>query len=41
MPLDIERGLGPDDFVLDGDSAPPPRKGDGAPDFWPMFIVAI
>ena len=33
MPLGTEVGLGPGDFVLDGDPAPPPQKGDGAPNF--------
>jgi len=27
MPLGMEVGLGPDDFVLDGDPAPLPKKG--------------
>jgi len=27
MPLGTEVGLGPGDFVLDGDAAPPPQKG--------------
>ena len=27
----MEVGLGPSDFVLDGDKAPPPQKGGGAP----------
>jgi len=40
MPLDMEVGLGPGDFVLDGDPAPPPQKGGGAPHFRPMFTVA-
>jgi len=31
MTLGMEVGLGPDDFVLDGDSAPPPQKGGRAP----------
>jgi len=31
MPLDMEEGLCPGDFVLDGDPAPPLRKGGGAP----------
>jgi len=31
MPLGMELGLGPGDFVLDGNSAPPPQKGGGAP----------
>jgi len=35
MPLDMEEGLGPGDFVLDGDPAPPPKKGGGAPS--PIF----
>jgi len=40
MPLGMEVGLGPGDFVLDGDPAPLPQKGGGAPNFWPMFIMA-
>jgi len=27
----MEVGLGPGDFVLDGDPAPPPKKGSGGP----------
>jgi len=27
----MEVGLGPGDFVLDGEPAPPPQKGDRAP----------
>ena len=27
MPLGMEIGLSPEDFVLDGDPAPPPQKG--------------
>ena len=30
MPLGMEVGLGPGDFVLGGDPAPPPQKGGGA-----------
>jgi len=30
MPLAMEVGLGPGDFVLDGDPASPPPKGGGA-----------
>ena len=30
MPLGVEVGLGPGDFVLDGDPAPP-KKGGTAP----------
>ena len=33
MPLGMEVGLGPGDFVLDGDPAPRPQKGGGAPKF--------
>jgi len=33
MPLDVEVGLGPGDFVLDEDPASPPQKGGGAPKF--------
>jgi len=32
MPLGMEIGLGPGDFVLDGDPAPP-RKGTAATQF--------
>jgi len=31
MSLGMEVGLGPGDFVLDGDPAAPPQKGGGAP----------
>jgi len=40
MPLGMEVGLGPGDFVLDGDPAPPSQKGGGASKFGPMSIVA-
>ena len=33
MSLGMEQGLGPGDFVLDGDAAPPPQKGGRAPKF--------
>ena len=33
MPLGVELSLGPGDFVLDGDPAPPPQKAGGAPKF--------
>jgi len=39
MPLGMEVGLGPGDFVSDGDPAPP-KKGSEPPNFWPMFIVS-
>ena len=39
MPIGMEVGLGPGDFVLDGDSAPLPEMGTD-PQFWPMYIVA-
>ena len=39
MPLVMEVGLSPGDFVLDGDPAPP-QKGGGTPQFWPMSILA-
>ena len=38
MPFGIEVGLGPGDFVFDGDAATPRKKG--TPNFWPMPIVA-
>jgi len=42
MPLGKEVGLGlrPSDTVLDVDPALPPQKGDRAPNFRPMSIVA-
>ena len=42
MPLGMEVGLGPGDFVLDGDPALPSRKRGGAPlpNFRLMSIVA-
>jgi len=41
MSLGMEVGLGPGDFVLDGDPAPPPQKGvELPPNFRPMFIAA-
>ena len=39
MPLGTEVGLGTGDFVLDGDTAPPKKRGL-APNFWLMSIVA-
>jgi len=42
MALGMEVGLSPGDFVLDGDTAPLPKKGaEPLPqNFQPMFIVA-
>ena len=40
MKLGTRVGLGPGHIVLDGDPAPPPQKGGGAPNFRPMSIVA-
>jgi len=39
MPLRMEVGLSPGDFVLDEDPAPSLKRG-GAPNFWPTSIVA-
>jgi len=39
MPLGMEVGLGPGDFLLDGNPAPLPKKGT-EPKFSAMFIVA-
>jgi len=39
MPLGVEVGLSPGDFVLDGDPAPSAKRG-GAPNFCPTSIVA-
>jgi len=38
MPLGMELGLSPGDFVLDGDPVSPPQKGGGArlPNFRPI-----
>jgi len=40
MALGTEVGLGPGDIVLDGDSAPPPKKTWHTPNFRPMSVVA-
>jgi len=40
MPLGTEVGLRPGDIVLDGDTAPPPRKRAQPPLFRPMSMVA-
>ena len=41
MPLGMEVGLGPGDFVFDGDPAPPPEEmAQPQPNVWPMSIVA-
>jgi len=40
MPLDMDVGLSPGDFVLDGEAVPLPDKGAEPPNFWPMFIMA-
>ena len=40
MPLGTQVGFGPDDFVLDGDPALPPKKVGGVHQiFGTMFIV--
>jgi len=41
MPLGMEVGLSPCDFVFDGAQLPPEKKGTPTPpNFWPMSIVA-
>jgi len=40
MPLAIEVGLSPGDFVLDGEPSPLHKKGRSHPNFRPMVIVA-
>jgi len=40
MPLGMEVGLSPGDFVLDQDPASPPQKRAETPNFRPMSIVA-
>ena len=39
MPLGMAVGLGPGDFVLDGDPAHPRKKGTAPPNFRPMSTV--
>jgi len=39
IPVGRKVGLSPSDIVLDGNPAPPPQKGGGAPNFRPMSIV--
>jgi len=39
MSLDMELGLDPGDFVLDGDPVAPSPKEGRTPNFRPMFIV--
>jgi len=41
MPVSMEVGLGPGDFVLDRDPLPLPQKG-AVPlrNFWPISVVA-
>jgi len=38
--LGLRVGLGPGHIVLNGDPAPPSKKGGRVPHFWPMSIVA-
>jgi len=40
MKLGMQVGLGPGHIVSDRDPAPPPPKGDGAPNFQPISVVA-
>jgi len=40
MPLGMEVGLSPVDFVLDGDPAPPPKRGGAPPNCRPLSIAA-
>jgi len=40
MPLSMEVGLSPSDFVLDGDPAPYPKRDGATPNFRPTSIVA-
>jgi len=39
MTLGMEVGLGPGDFVFDGDSVAPEKKAQPPPYFWPICIV--
>jgi len=40
MSLGMEVGLGPSDFVLDGNPATLPKRGQNPPNFQPISIVA-
>ena len=40
MPLGMEAGLGPDDFVLDGEAHPPQKGAQSLLHFRPTSIVA-
>jgi len=40
MPFGTEVGLGPGDIVLNGDPAPPTKRGAAPHTFWLMSIVA-
>ena len=39
MSLGMEVGLGPGDFVLDGDPSPPPQKGGIAPQIFGLCLL--
>ena len=41
MKLGMEAGLGPGDFVLDGDPAPPAKGAQQPSSFRPMSIVVM
>jgi len=41
MPLGMDVGVNPGDFVLDGEPVPAPRQGAEPPNFRPMFIVDV
>jgi len=41
MPLGMEVGLSPGDFVFDGTELPPEKRAHPPPsNFWPMSILA-
>ena len=40
MPLGMELGLDQGEFVFDGDPAPPEKRAQPLPNFWPRSIVA-
>jgi len=37
MPVGMEIGLGPGDFVFDGDPAPPEKRVQPPHNFWPVY----
>ena len=42
MPIGMDVGLGPGDFVFDGSQLPPEKSGTPTPpNFWPIFLAHV